>query len=92
VEPKLQALLCKKSIENSKGLCSSLYSQAHVSLVLLVLFLPNASLRSNSATNCEELYAASRSAQLDVGYDGTSHALLAVTQGTMKTRGPTWRV
>jgi hypothetical protein len=63
---------------------------SHVSLVLLVLFLPNASLRSNSATNCEELYAASRSARLDVGYDGkTPLAQLVVTQGTVQARGPT---
>jgi hypothetical protein len=70
-------LVCAKSpLKNSKeggetGTRSLARTvSAHVSLVLLVLFLPNASLRSNSATNCEELYAASRSAQLDVGYGG----------------------
>lgn len=57
-----------------------------------MLFLPNASLRSDSATNCEELYAASRSAQLGVGYDGSPRAQLVLdTQGTVEARGPTLR-
>lgn len=77
----------------SRALLQVRVKLSHVSLVLLVLFLPNASLRSNSATNCEELYAASRSARLDVGYDGlTPLAQLAVTQGTVEARGPTDRV